>query len=99
MNKLPLLIGAICLINGMSYAQQTLTLESQITQKETELTKSLNNSRQAHNTIRTELKELYFEYKSELETQLKSITDQQLLTKKKEELETINKKIENYSQQ
>lgn len=97
MRKHILLFAATCLIGVASYSQENTTLKGQITQKEAELTNAANSSRQVNNSIKAELSKLYVEYKSELETQLKSITDELLLAKKKEELELINTKIENYS--
>lgn len=96
MYKLLLPLGVFCFISLTSYSQEKQTLKSQITLKEAELKNAANNSRQVNNSIKAELNKLYIEYKSELETQLKSTTDKVLLAKKKEELELINKKIESY---
>lgn len=99
MRKHILLFAATCFVGLASYSQENTTLKGQITQKEAELTSAVNSSRQVNTAIKAELNKLYVEYKSELETQLQSTTDEALVTKKKEELEAINKKIENYSQQ
>lgn len=99
MRKHILLFAATCFVGLASYSQENTTLKGQITQKETELANAANSSRQVNTAIKADLNKLYVEYQSELETQLKSITDEALLTKKKEELEAINKKIEGYSQQ
>ncbi|MBC9810921.1 hypothetical protein H9Y05_00390 [Crocinitomicaceae bacterium CZZ-1] len=99
MRKHILLFAVTCFVGLTSYSQGNTDLKGQITQKETELANAANSSRQVNTTIKAELNKLYIEYKSELETQLKSITDEVLLARKKEELEVINNKIENYSQQ
>lgn len=98
MKKPLLLIAAIFISCSLAYSQENKDLKRQIEKKEIELTNSAKNSRQVHNTLTTELKKLYEEYRLELEGELKTITDEQLLLKKKEELGRVNEKIQNYSQ-
>ena len=96
--KKPLLFAAIFINCSITYSQETTELKRQIEKKEIELTNSAKSSRQVHSTLTTELKELYKEYRSELERELRTITDEQLLLTKKEELGRVNEKLKNYSQ-
>lgn len=98
MKKPLVLMAAIFISCSVTYSQENTDLKSQIEKKEIELSNSVNSSRTINNTLTTELKELYKEYKSELERDLRTITDEQLLLKKKEELGRVNEKIQNYSQ-
>lgn len=91
-----LLLGFLCFI-GTSYAQEMGSLKSKISEKEVALEKAATSSRQVNNTLKEELKELYVLRKEEIEKELNSISDEALISAKKEELKRLNEKIESYS--
>lgn len=100
MIRIILLIGIIYLAGSSeSYSQEKTDLKAQIEAKETALADAATGSRQISNTLRTELKELYSEFQLQLKRELEIIKDEELLLKKREELEVVNQKIQNYSRQ
>jgi len=98
MMKKILLLSAFYLVSSATYSQEKSTLENQIAEKESALESSTNNTRQVNNSIQAELKELYIEFKVQLEKEIESISDDNLKIKKREELNELDRKIANYSQ-
>lgn len=96
MKKSLLLFGFILAMN-ITYSQDSGSLKVHITEKETVFEQTANTSRQLHNTMKEELKELYVLYKKEMEAELDRLSDENLIAVKKEELQRIAEKIENYS--
>lgn len=96
MKKSVLFFGFILMMN-MIYSQDSGSLKARITEKETVFQQTANTSRQLYNTIKEELNELYVLYKKEIETELDQLSDKNLIPAKKEELQHINEKIQNYS--
>ncbi|OJX38988.1 MAG: hypothetical protein BGO87_03085 [Flavobacteriia bacterium 40-80] len=96
MKKSVLFFGFILMMN-MTYSQDSGSLKARIAEKETVFQQTANTSRQLHNTMKEELKELYVLYKKEIETELDRLSDKNLIPAKKEELQRITEKIQNYS--
>ncbi len=92
-----LLIGSLCLMSMASYAQETKSFETKISEKEMALEKSITSSRQVNTTLKAELKDLYVAYKNELEEKLNTATDAKILSETREKIRVLSEKIENYS--
>lgn len=99
MIKKLLLAGAIIVGSSVSYSQESVDLKAQILQKETALKNATTASRQMNNDLKNELQKLYSEYQLQLENEIRDITDEKLISTKREELENVKQKIQSYSQQ
>lgn len=95
--KKNLLFFGFILVMNIAYSQDTGSLKNRITEKETHFEKTANTSRQSYLTMKEELKELYTLYKKEIEAELGGLSDKNLIAVKKEELQRVTEKIENYS--
>ena len=96
MKKSVSFFGFILAMN-ITYSQDSGSLKARITEKETVFEQTTNTSRQLYNTMKEELKELYVMYKKEMEAELDRLSDDNLIAVKKEELQRVAEKIENYS--
>lgn len=96
MKKSVSFFGFILAMN-ITYSQDSGSLKARITEKETVFEQTANTSRQLYNTMKEELKELYVVYKKEMEAELDRLSDENLIAVKKEELQRVAEKIENYS--
>lgn len=96
MKKSVSFFGFILAMN-ITYSQDSGSLKARITEKETVFEQTTNTSRQLYNTMKEELKELYVVYKKEMEAELDRLSDDNLIAVKKEELQRVAEKIENYS--
>ena len=99
MKKATLLLMTTFLFGVASYAQNSTSIQQKINQKELELINAVTSTRQVNNSIREELKQLYTAYKVELENEINTTTDFSILAAKRDELELVNQKINNYSLQ
>lgn len=93
-----LLFGAFYLISMSTTAQEAVSIDSRIAEKEISLENAKASSRQVNESLTSELLELYSERKLQLESEIETISDLEIKAVKDQELKDLNKKIASYSQ-
>lgn len=92
-----LLLGAFLLMSALSIAQDRASIDSRIAEKEFVLANATASSRQANESIKVQLIELYKELKIQLQSEIETISNMEIKAIKDQEIKDLNDKIASYS--
>ncbi len=92
-----LLLGAFLLMSALSIAQDRASIDSRIAEKEFALANATASSRQANESIKVQLIELYKELKIQLQSEIETISNMEIKAIKDQEIKDLNDKIASYS--